>query len=193
MALLIGSGLAIADRLPPRWSALLGGHERLNLLHQWLGVLLAAVLVGVALLAWRRTVGLLVELLRYRRSDLGWSTAFLRHALNPGSRPLPMHDGRLDPLQRAVMAVLLLTAATAASGGVLLFILPGMPRGALLLVLRTHVYAAWGMMAVLALHVAAGLGLLPTHRGIAGSMFGDGSVPRDTAMRLWPGWTRRRP
>lgn len=48
------------------------------------------------------------------------------------------------------------------------------------------------MMAALCLHVFAGLGILHTHKGLLSAMFGDGTVPIETARTLWPAWTQEK-
>ncbi|WP_306582420.1 hypothetical protein [Dokdonella sp.] len=72
-----------------------------------------------------------------------------------------------------------------------LYVTPDWPRRMFIVAIRTHIYAAWALIVALAIHVAARLGLLPTHGGILRGMFGDGTLPLATARRLWPEWTRR--
>lgn len=188
MLLLVGSGLAIGERLPPGWVATLGGHERLNDLHQGLGLALGVAAVALALAVHRRTASWLRELCRFRLHEWRWPLELLRHALGPARHPPPTHDGRLDPLQRLVMLLLLLSAVLVGLAGTGLLLATGAPRWLLALLVRLHVYASWLMLAALGLHVVAGVGILPTHRGIARSMFGDGTVPSGMAERLWPRW-----
>lgn len=190
MLLLIGSGLAIGERLPTSWTAMLGGHERLNALHQGLGLALVPAIALLMLLARGGTCRLLRELLHLHRHELRWPLELLRHAARPGHHAAPAHDGRLDPLQRLVMLLLLLSAAIVGVAGMGLFLAADAPRWLLALLIRTHVYVSWLMLGVLALHVLAGSGILPTHRGIARSMFGDGTVSLALAERLWPGWVQ---
>jgi hypothetical protein len=57
---------------------------------------------------------------------------------------------------------------------------------------RIHLAAAWVFIGAVGVHVVAGTGLLPTHRGVARAMFGDGRVQTELVCRLWPGWTARR-
>ncbi|MBW7931087.1 MAG: cytochrome b/b6 domain-containing protein [Gammaproteobacteria bacterium] len=188
MLLLIGSGLAIGGRLPASWTALLGGHERLNALHQGLGLALVLAVALLMLVVRGDSCRLLRELLHLHWRELRWPLELLRHAVRPGHHAPPAHDGRLDPLQRLVMLLLLLSAAIVGVAGVGLLLAVDAPRGLLALLVRTHVYVSWLMLGVLALHVLAGSGILSTHRGIARSMFGDGTVPVALAERLWPGW-----
>lgn len=188
MLLLVGSGLATGERLPASWTALPGGHEQLNSFHQGLGLILVLAVALLMLIARGGTYGLLRELLRLHWHELRWPLELLRHAARPDHHAPPVHDGRLDPLQRLVMLLLLLSAAIVGVAGMGLFLAADAPRWLLALLVRTHVYVSWLMLGALALHVLAGSGILPTHRGIARSMFGDGTVPLALAERLWPGW-----
>lgn len=188
---LLVTGLAIGERLPDAVVEALGGHEALNDVHQWLGLAFAAAAALLTLLLARPALRLLRELGRMHLRHLAWALAFLRHSLSPARHAPPAHDGDLDPVERPVLAVLLLTTVLVAASGIYLYFLPPGPRWVFLVIIRMHIWGAWLLLAALALHVFAGLGVLPTHRGIARAMFGDGTLPLATARRLWPGWTRR--
>lgn len=191
IVLLLASGFALADALPARMVALLGGHGVAEAAHNALGLAFAAAVAIAASARGRAAAAWVRELLRLRRADAGWSIAFSARLLHLRRRPVPPHAGRLDPLQRLVLLVLAAAVLVAAASGVYLYWLPPAPRWLFILVIRAHVYVEWALLAALALHVFAGLGVLPTHRGITRSMFGDGTVPLATAERLWPEWTRQ--
>ncbi|MCZ2104613.1 MAG: hypothetical protein LC137_09550 [Burkholderiales bacterium] len=74
----------------------------------------------------------------------------------------------------------------------MLYFAPAHWRWVFVVAVRAHALAGGVLMLALLVHAIAGLGVLPTHRGVARSMFGDGTVPLATARRLWPGWTTSR-
>ncbi len=190
--LLLFSGLALGDRLPEAWVDALGGHEAFSDLHEWLGlafVVASALLIGALS---RHSAALVRRLAEWRRGDLGWPLAFARHLLRSQRTDAPRHSGYFDPLERLVLIIVLATLVLAGLSGVYLYWSPDAPRWAFVVFIRSHIYAGWVLLGALGLHIFAGLGVLPTHRGILGVMFGDGSLPQATARRLWPGWTERK-
>lgn len=191
MLVLLATGLALGDWLPAALVAVLGGHGVVDGVHQWLGLVFVAaaiVLSGV----WRvRLRFLLGQLSRWRRHDARWPFACLRHALAPLRTPVPWHAGYFDPLERAVLTIMLAAVVVAGASGVYLYWLPNAPTWVFIVAIRAHVVAAWVVIAALACHLLAGLGVLPTHRGLLRAMFGDGTLPLATARRLWPGWAAR--
>ncbi|TAM90334.1 MAG: hypothetical protein EPN41_01825, partial [Candidimonas sp.] len=165
---LIATGLALAGFLPDSLTARMGGHVVANTTHRMLG--LAFVIAAAAAAALLHA--------RCRR--------FARDIV--GSGVLGPHAQRLSAAQRAVFAILVISATIAGVSGVYLYVLPKAPLWVFLVAIRAHVYGSWVLIAALSLHIVAGLGILPTHRGIARSMFGDGTVPLRIARTLWPGW-----
>lgn len=188
---LLGTGLAIGDRFPEALVDLAGGHEALNDVHQWLGLAFAAAVLLAILVLARPAWRLLRELGRIRLRHLAWAVAFLRHLLRPSRHPAPAHEGDLDPAERLVLLVLVVASVLACLTGIWIYFSPAAPRWVFILMIRTHIWSAWVILGALAVHVLAGLGILPTHRGILRTMFGDGTLPTRTALRLWPAWTRR--
>ncbi len=191
LLILLATGFALAGSLPPRWVAWFGGHAAVNAAHRWLGLafaIAAAALIGALQ---RATRGLLQHLAQARPRDPGWLAAWLRHTLAPRRYAPTPHDGYFDPLERVVLALLLLATVVTALSGVYLYFLPTAPLWVFVVTIRAHVYGAWVMLGALVIHGIAGSGILPTHRSIARSMFGDGTLPMATARGLWPGWTRR--
>ncbi|MBS0211715.1 MAG: cytochrome b/b6 domain-containing protein [Proteobacteria bacterium] len=191
MLVLLFSGLALADALPSPLVNGVGGHDAIDRVHRGLGLAFAGMAAMACAWWWRSAWWLARELTRWRSGEWSWPAAYLRHAFAPARRPVPFHAGHFDPLERLVLSLLLLAATVAAVSGVYLYLLPPAPLWVFLIAIRAHVIAAWGVLALLAIHAVAGSGLLPSHRGIASSMFGDGRLPLDTARRLWPGWTER--
>lgn len=194
VTVLLVTGVALGGLVPDRAVGWLGGHERVNSVHQVLGVAFAAALVLLALTLPRRIARLLRDAGGFRRGHGRWLPQFLAHLVAPGRHAVPFHDGRFDPAQRIVFLGILATLAVAlATGLYLYFWTPAFPFGQAPLgyAIRVHIAAAWLLIACLCLHVAAGLGVLPTHRGLARAMFGNGRVSARLARTLWPGWAAR--
>lgn len=192
LLVLVATGLAIGDFVAPWLVARFGGHDVLDDVHQDLGLAFVAAVVLAGCVGWRAARTLACRLCRFRATERAWPLAFARHALAPSRHPPAEHAGAFDPAERVVLGVVLLAVVIAGASGVYLYFLPVAPRWVFLVAIRAHVYSAWVLIVALGIHIVAGLGVLPTHRGIARAMFGDGTVPLATARRLWPGWTRRR-
>lgn len=191
LLVLLASGLALGDWLPASIVAVVGGHDAIDGVHRWLGL----AFVGAAILActwWRAPARWLArQLTCWHRREWRWPLDYLRHALAPARRHAPFHNGYFDPLERLVLSLLLLAVIVAGVTGVYLYWLPPAPLWVFLVMIRAHVGAAWAAIALLCIHIIAGLGVLPSHCGIARAMFGDGTVPETTARRLWPGWVAK--
>lgn len=191
LLVLLTTGLALGDWLPASIVAAVGGHDAIDGVHRWLGL----GFVGAAILAcvlWRASARWLArQFTRWHRREWRWPLDYLYHALAPARRRAPSHDGYFDPLERLVLSLLLLAVIVAGVSGVYLFWLPPAPLWVFLVMIRAHVGAAWVAIALLCIHIVAGLGVLPSHRGIARAMFGDGTVPEATARRLWPAWAEK--
>lgn len=191
---LLVTGLALGDVVSARVAGWLGGHERINAAHQWLGLAFAVAMVLLAAALPRRVARLLRDSSRFRRGDGRWIRAFLAYLVAPRLRAPPFHDGRFDPAQRLVFLGILVGIAGVTASGVYLYAwTPAFALGQMSLAyaIRVHIVAAWLLIACLALHIAAGSGLPWTHRGLVRAMFGHGRVPISLARRLWPGWARR--
>ncbi len=187
LALLV-SGAALGEWLAPALVARLGGHEAINAAHQWLGLAYVSAILVLGIVLRRRLAGLIRHLHHWQWRELRWPVAFLAHLLAPGTHRAPFHAGHFDPLERLVLAVLCLALAVVAASGLYLYWLPDAPRWVFIVAIRAHMYAASTLLVALSLHVLAGLGILPTHRGIARAMFGDGRVSETMARTLWPAW-----
>ncbi len=191
MAVLLASGLALGGVLAHEIVAWLGGHELARLTHNRLGLAFAAAMLLLLLVMPRRVLRLLRDCLHWRSSDIAWLWRFLPRLWQPQGQ-VPHHDGRFDPAQRLVFGLLLASLVTAAATGVYLYFLPPLGRTWLMWSIRVHIFSAWAVIVLLGIHIIAGIGLLPSHRGIARAMLGDGTVSATLAQRLWPGWARRR-
>ncbi|WP_417276769.1 cytochrome b/b6 domain-containing protein [Castellaniella sp.] len=189
---LIATGLALGDQLPAALVATLGGHALVNEIHRLGGVTFATILLLAIGLFHSSTRSLIRDLVYFRRGERRWPQAFLKCILSPAHRRTAFHNGRFDPAQRLILLLLACSTALITATGVYLYILPAAPQWVFLVAIRIHIYGAWVAIIALCLHAFAGLGVLHTHRGLLGAMFGDGTVPMQTARTLWPDWTQKK-
>lgn len=190
---LVVSGLGLHEVLPAWASHLLGGHVVLVTWHGRIGNLLALALLPAAFLVRNRLRRFLGAIMRFQRTDAAWPLALLRSLRHPRRQPvLPWHAGRFDPAQRLVFLILVGAFAVLVTTGFAFAFIPTNIRLLFAWTVRIHLAAAWVFIAAAGVHIVAGTGLLPTHRGVTRAMFGDGRVRLSLARRLWPGWTARR-
>jgi cytochrome b subunit of formate dehydrogenase len=176
---LIATGLALGDQLPATLVATLGGHAVANEIHRLGGVAFTIASLLTIGLFHSPTRDLMRDLVRFRWDERRWPQTFLKCILSPNHERTAFHGGRFDPAQRLIVLLLLCSTALVAATGIYLYILPIAPQWVFLI----------AIIAV-CLHVFAGLGVLHTHHGLLGAMFGDGTVPIRTALTLWPAWTQ---
>ena len=188
---LILSGLGIHEILSARLVHMLGGHVLLVGSHRWLGYALAAALLLTLIFLWQRVREFLSAILSLHRSDAAWLPGLVHSLVRPRRNTLPWHDGRFDPAQRLVFVVLIGSLALLVVTGVAINFIPLSLRMVFAWTLRTHLASAWVFIATVSVHIFAGLGVLPTHRGVTRAMFGDGRIKTELGLRLWPGWTAR--
>ena len=189
---LILSGLGLHESLSPRVIHVLGGHVLLADSHRWLGYALGAALLLALVLLWQRLCGFLGAILSFQRSDMAWLPGLVRSFVRPRADALPWHAGRFDPAQKVVFVILISSLVLLIATGVAINFIPvRSARMVFAWTLRTHLGSAWVFIAAASVHVFAGLGVLPTHRGVTRAMFGDGQVKLELSRRLWPGWTDR--
>ena len=190
---LIASGLGIHEVLPAWASHLLGGHVALVTWHGHVGDLLGLALLLATFLMRNTLSRFLGAILQFHRGDVAWPLALLRSLRHPHqNRVLPWHGGRFDPAQRLVFLILAGAFALLVITGLAFHFIPTNIRLLFAWTVRIHLAAGWAFIAAVGVHIIAGTGLLPTHRGVARAMFGDGRVRTELARRLWPGWTTRR-
>jgi cytochrome b subunit of formate dehydrogenase len=188
---LVFSGLGLAGLMPDPVTSLLGGHVWFDTMHRLFGLIFSAALMLVSLLVPARTRGLLSDVSGFRRSEVRWPLAFLRFSFHPRQSRPPHHDGRFDPVQRVVFLGLGGSLILLVGSGIVLYFASPYARLILVWAVRVHVFATVVLIVCVCIHILAGSGLLPTHRGVARSMFGNGRVRLSLARRLWPGWARR--
>ena len=186
------SGLGIHETLTAGAIHILGGHVLLVTSHRWLGYALGVVLLLTLIFRRHRLRAFLRAILSFHRSDVAWLPALVRSLVHPRRATLPWHDGRFDPIQRLVFLILVGSLTLLVITGVAInFIDARSARMVFAWTLRIHLATAWVFIAAASVHIFAGIGLLPTHRGVTRAMFGDGHVKVELSRRLWPGWTDR--
>jgi cytochrome b subunit of formate dehydrogenase len=150
----------------------------------WFLALLA--LVGI-IVGFRAAITLVVDSLRYRRSDLGWLAVWPRAVL---TGRFGRHDGHFDPGQRVANVVIVLSLGALVASGFGLIAVSG--GSAFVWFLRIHKWATYVLTPVVAGHVLIGLGILPGYRGVWPAMHRPGHMSQATARRLWPAWVEAR-
>src|SRR5699024_979842 len=105
----------------PSLVAIVGGHTVANNAHRLLGLIFVFAAMLAALINLKRGWALICELVRFRARERSWPGAFIRHALAPGRYPRAFHTGSLDPAERLVLGVLLLSTAIAGASGIYLY------------------------------------------------------------------------
>lgn len=193
IAWLILSGLGVHESLSAGMIHALGGHVLLATSHRWLGYTLGAALLPTLVFLRHRLREFLVAIMGFQRADMAWLPGLLRSLLHPRKAVLPWHAGRFDPGQRLVFLILVSSLALLVITGIALNFIPLSTRMVFAWTLRTHLAAAWVCIGAIGVHVFAGLGVLPTHRGVTRAMFGDGRTSVELSRRLWPGWTAHQP
>ncbi len=182
---LLVSGLALGGMLPDWLVAATGGHGLVGALHRGGGLAFCGAAAALAVSVHRRALGLLRGLLGASRP--GASVSIRETATCFGQ------DGarRFNLPQRLVLLALACAVVCAGASGVCLYFSSALPLRVFVVVIRTHVYSAWVALVLTFVHTIAGIGVLPSHRGVLGAMLPGGAVPVETARRLWPDWARR--
>ncbi|TAM59841.1 hypothetical protein EPN52_06640 [bacterium] len=186
------TGLGLLGVLPTPLLRAFGGHAGVRAWHYWTGIALTCVFVVIPIAAPQQAWQFVRDVSRYRVSDLAWLLNFMRFSVAQARRPVPAHAGRFDPVQRAIFALMTIALAVLAVTGVALPLIPPSARALVGACVRIHDATGWAFIGLLGLHIVAGSGVLPTHRGVALAM-ATGRVSLRVAQRLWPGWTARQP
>lgn len=185
---LVVSGLGMAEDLPGPIVSMLGGHVWLGSLHRRLGLAAGVLVVGLLLFGPAAGRRLVRDVCRFNRGERIWFNSFARYLLAPRRFRPPFHDGRFDPGQRLVFAVMFGSFMAATGSAAVLYLAPHRSTRLLAWTLQVHIVASVALTAALALHIAVGAGILRSHRNIGRTMFGDGRVQQDIARTLWPKW-----
>lgn len=187
---LVVTGLALGERLGDSLVAALGGHTLVGWVHRQSGFLVALAVIGAFVFV-PATFRLVREMLRFRPGDGAWFRGFTAYCLAPRDRPAPHHDGRFDPGQRIVFLAMVAVVLVLATSGIVMYLVPTGSPTLFGWAIRAHVGAALLLGVSVVVHIIIGSGLLPSHRGVARGIFGDGRVRTALANRLWPDWATR--
>lgn len=187
---LTATGLGLLGVLPTPLLYLLGGHEAALVWHRLLGLTLTPLLVALPVVAPRAGRRFVADATRFCRADLPWVVGFAAHLVRPGRHVVPRHEGRFDPVQRLVFALMLVALGALVVSGAALLVLPGTSITVIAACVQVHETAGWMLVGLVGMHVLAGSGVLPTHRRVGRAMV-DGHVRAVVASRLWPAWAYR--
>jgi cytochrome b subunit of formate dehydrogenase len=155
-------------------------------LHTWVGWGFAGLAVLGVVLGWRAARTLLVDSVRYRRTDLNW---FLRWPGAVFTGRFGRHEGHFDPGQRVMNLVMIVLLAALVASGVGLVMVSGGPL--FVWYNRIHRWSTYLVTPVLIGHIVIAAGLLPGYRGAWRAMHLGGRLRTRVAERLWPAWLER--
>jgi cytochrome b subunit of formate dehydrogenase len=155
-------------------------------LHEWTGWTFAGLAALGVLLGWRAARTLVVDSVRYRRSDLRW---FRRWPAAVFTGRFDRHDGHFDPGQRIVNIIMIVLLVALVGSGIGLVTVSGGPE--FVWYNRIHRWATYMLTPVLLGHIVIAAGVLPGYRGAWRAMHLGGRLPTRVAERLWPGWLER--
>jgi formate dehydrogenase subunit gamma len=155
-------------------------------LHVWLGWALTAVALVPLPFAARGVTAFIQETLRRDRGDVAWLARLPIAALTGRFR---RHEGHFNPGQRLANLVIVVLLLALVVSGIGLVVIDAGPAFAIANLV--HRIATIAFTVVIAGHVVVAAGILPGYRGAWRSMHLGGRLRRDTALRLWPGWTER--
>jgi cytochrome b subunit of formate dehydrogenase len=150
-------------------------------IHRRAGWVLVGVLAAGVTLGIRGAVSFVRQTVRVDRGDGRW---FLRWPVGALTGRFGRHRGHFDPGQRLANLAFVATFATLVGTGIGLITIKSGSTFALLA--RTHRYATYALVPLVAGHVLLAVGILPGYRGVWRAMHWGGRVSRATARRLWP-------
>jgi cytochrome b subunit of formate dehydrogenase len=155
-------------------------------LHEWTGWVFAGLAALGVLLGWRAARTLLVDSVRYRRTDLRW---FRRWPAAVFTGRFDRHEGHFDPGQRIMNLVMIVLLLALVVSGIGLVTVSGGPE--FVWYNRIHRWATYLLTPVLIGHIVVAAGLLPGYRGVWRAMHLGGRLRTGVAERLWPAWLER--
>jgi formate dehydrogenase subunit gamma len=155
-------------------------------LHEWAGWAFAGLAALGVLLGRRAARTLLVDSVRYRRTDLRW---FRRWPAAVFTGRFDRHEGHFDPGQRIMNLVMIVLLLALIVSGIGLITVSGGPE--FVWYNRIHRWATYLITPVLLGHIVIAAGLLPGYRGAWRAMHLGGRLRARVAERLWPAWLER--
>jgi cytochrome b subunit of formate dehydrogenase len=155
-------------------------------LHTFVGWVFAGLTALGVVLGWRAARTLLVDSVRFRRTDLRW---FARWPAAVFTGRFGRHEGHFDPGQRIMNVVLIGLLLALIVSGVGLVVVSG---GPLFVVYNwIHRWSTYLLTPALIGHIVVAAGVLPGYRGAWRAMHLGGRLRARVAERLWPAWLER--
>lgn len=155
-------------------------------LHTYVGWAFAGLVALGILLGWRAARTLLVDSVRFRKTDLRW---FGRWPVAVFTGRFGRHEGHFDPGQRIMNVILIvLLLALVVSGVGLVTVSGGLE---FVWYNRIHRWSTYLITPAIIGHIIVAAGVLPGYRGVWHSMHLGGRLPAHVADRLWPAWLER--
>ncbi|HEV2782264.1 MAG TPA: cytochrome b/b6 domain-containing protein [Actinophytocola sp.] len=155
-------------------------------LHTNIGWVFAGLAALGVVLGWRAAWTLVVDSVRFRRSDLGW---FARWPAAVFTGRFGRHEGHFDPGQRIMNVILVGTLLALIVSGVGLVTVSGGPE--FVLYNKIHRWSTYLLTPALAGHIIVASGVLPGYHGAWRAMHLGGRLRTTVARRLWPAWLER--
>lgn len=156
-------------------------------LHIFIGWVFAGLVALGVLVGWRGARTLVVDSVRFRRTDLRW---FVRWPAAVFTGRFDRHEGHFDPGQRIMNVVLVVLLLTSTVTGFGLLAVSGGP--AFVMYNELHRWATYLLTPAIIGHIVVAAGVLPGYRGVWRAMHLGGRLRVPVAQRLWPAWLERR-
>lgn len=183
--LLTGWWLTLGGEGDPSVLASLTGVSDADL-HTWTGWGFAGLAAVGVVLGWRASRTLLVDSVRFRRSDLSW---LRRWPVAVFTGRFGRHEGHFDPGQRIMNLALVALLLALMVSGIGLVLVSGGPE--FVWFNRIHRWSTYLITPALIGHIVVASGVLPGYRGAWRAMHLGGRLRAEVARRLWPAWLER--
>jgi formate dehydrogenase subunit gamma len=155
-------------------------------LHTFVGWVFAGLAALGVVLGWRAARTLLVDSVRFRRTDLRW---FARWPAAVFTGRFGRHEGHFDPGQRIMNLVLVVLLLALIVSGVGLVVVSGGPLFVWYNLI--HRWSTYLLTPAIIGHIVIAAGVLPGYRGAWRAMHLGGRLRARVAERLWPAWLER--
>jgi formate dehydrogenase subunit gamma len=152
-------------------------------LHTFVGWVFAGLIALGVVLGWRAARTLLVDSVRFRRTDLRW---FLRWPAALFTGRFGRHEGHFDPGQRIMNIALITLLLALIVSGVGLVVESGGP--VFVWYNRIHRWSTYLLTPAIIGHIVIAAGVLPGYFGVWRAMHLGGRLRTRVAERLWPAW-----
>jgi cytochrome b subunit of formate dehydrogenase len=183
--LFTGWWLTLGEEGAPSVLSTLTGMSDVDL-HILVGWVFTGLVALGLLLGWRAARTLVVDSVRFRRTDLRW---FGRWPAAVFTGRFDRHEGHFDPGQRVMNVVLVVLLLTSTVSGFGLLVVSGGPM--FVLYNEIHRWATYLVTPAIIGHIVVAAGVLPGYRGVWRAMHLGGRLRVPVAERLWPAWLER--